>query len=191
MYCWFVDCYRRKFYIKGNLLLTLGIYLSNQEQCEDTKGQSESVNRKGTDNTRSKSQMPFQTKKKREKKRIIYLLMTDSWMFPHYCNMTIYIMDMTLPWRLIKLYVQALVAIKCPFRSIMNFQDYIRYSDCFRSRAPGAPLILVGSVLFIYLAYCIMFLCIDFHRSDYFTYCCLCLWIIHSSLPLRFSLNYI
>lgn len=68
----------RKFYIKGNLLLTLGICLSNQEQCEDTKGQSESVNRKGTDNTRSKSQMPFQTKKKREKKRIIYLLMTDS-----------------------------------------------------------------------------------------------------------------
>jgi hypothetical protein len=51
-------------------------YSSNQEQCEDTKGQSESVNRKGTDNTRSKS--PFQTKKKREKKRIIYLLMTDS-----------------------------------------------------------------------------------------------------------------
>lgn len=109
-------------------MLTLGIYLSNQEQCEDTKGQSESVNRKGTDNTRSKSQMPFQTKKKREKKRIIYLLMTDSWMFPHYCNMTIYIMDMTLPWRLIKLYVHALVAIKCPFRSIMNFQDYY---ECF------------------------------------------------------------
>ena len=63
----------RKFYIKGNLFLTLGICLSNQEQYEDTKGHSESVDRKGTDNTRSKSQIPFQTKKKRKKENYIFV----------------------------------------------------------------------------------------------------------------------
>ena len=54
---------------------------------------------------------------------------------------------------------------------------------------------LVRLVLLIFLVLCVVFFCcmrsLTFYCSLTCAYCCLCLWIVYSSLSLRFSLMYI
>jgi hypothetical protein len=52
----------------------------------------------------------------------------------------------------------------------------------------GSPPVLVGSVLLIFLVFCVEFL---FSSCVLCTQCCQCLWIVHSWLLLRFSLTFI